>query len=846
MFRIQELDDAKFEVFCKDILEFETGTKFRTYRKGKDSGIDIRCIINDLNWIGQSKFYTYSNISTLKSTLKKERKKLDLLKPIRYFLLISMEITPHDEDEIIKIMSPYLKKEDLYTISEIDSIFYNNDEFSKTLYNRYPETIMPSLSVASKFLFPDIAKKMEVEFDNIEKIYKKNNINNSIKEYVFNKILNNDKEIQFSNKVDSFFCAVCDWCLCMNKFPVNQISSFIIELGSNAIFNKRWEIIEYFFKGQIEKCLQEIEQILVKFDDKNKNWEYIDLLIDKRYIESILNNKEHNLKYNTAFKELQETEIEIYNPIIDRKYKEIYEFINKSIIKKSNKSINSYEIFDSTFHQVCEKIQEIAYDIIFTGSIAHLVVFRKNVAHILYLLSTYYENDEMLYSLYVQNTIVSGYISDFKKIFIKNSNCLNNLVENTWDKIQKSVLVYDKENVEIVFSQYMFKKSNKELKKIIQKKIIGYYKDFIVEANYIKQELILNYISNNIDEINIEKFINLISNTVSKYHNKKINELVCNIFRNFKYKKSLKNYIYEFNIILEYAKMNKIQDVYLFLNLKKVLNEKYENYDNDILIILEEDLKVIYKDCIGYDVNFLDYLKCGLDILEKKETFLGNFYLTNLVYGINKLNKDEDKIYVINKYCEIMRNILQKNNIELDTKINLIRKFFKIIISFKTLDFNFREVFKWIDENKDAISKYETDFFCCEEYFEILNLYLIVIAYIVDENKNSNKLSFQFIRIYNKEKVLMSEVLEVLINVIKLDIKLDLKLIILNIINNINNTELQDLIIYICAISYNRYKTFYKELFDNISINITDNTQKMLLRFNKYKLCKILRKRLNI
>ena len=90
MFRIQELDDAKFEVFCKDILEFETGTKFRTYRKGKDSGIDIRCIINDLNWIGQSKFYTYSNISTLKSTLKKERKKLYLLKPIRYFLLISM------------------------------------------------------------------------------------------------------------------------------------------------------------------------------------------------------------------------------------------------------------------------------------------------------------------------------------------------------------------------------------------------------------------------------------------------------------------------------------------------------------------------------------------------------------------------------------------------------------------------------------------------------------------------------------------------------------------------------------------------------------------------------------
>ena len=73
-----------------------------------------------------------------------------------------------------------------------------------------------------------------------------------------------------------------------------------------------------------------------------------------------------------------------------------------------------------------------------------------------------------------------------------------------------------------------------------------------MEANYIKQELILNYISNNIDEINIEKFINLISNTVSKYHNKKINELVCNIFRNFKYKKSLKNYIYEFNIILEF------------------------------------------------------------------------------------------------------------------------------------------------------------------------------------------------------------------------------------------------------------------------------------------------------
>ena len=169
----------------------------------------------------------------------------------------------------------------------------------------------------------------------------------------------------------------------------------------------------------------------------------------------------------------------------------------------------------------------------------HLLLLRKNLANILFLLSKYYENNEKLYEQYVQNLLVSGYISDFKKIYNKHSTCLNNSSLVTWNKIQQSSSIYEKEKIEIIFSQYIYRVSDKNLKNELLKKNIQYYKDSLCAENYINQEMILNFISNNIENIPIQKFIPLISQTLKKYQNEILNRLVDNIFKN---PRSIKKY----------------------------------------------------------------------------------------------------------------------------------------------------------------------------------------------------------------------------------------------------------------------------------------------------------------
>ena len=313
-FKFDNLDSQEFEKFCKDILEFETSSKFRTYRKGRDGGIDIKCLINDSNWIGQVKYFMYSNMPTIKQTLIEERTKLDKLKPSRYSLFLSVDITPSDEKDILEIMSPYLDRQDLYTISNIEDICFK-DEFSSILYNKYSNLFMPPLFLFERYIQKDINEIQNLEDDNIEI---PEDISEALKCYIAQKILNSNFETESLNKIEQFIIAIFDWVLCNRKFPNNLISTFVLENKNlNKLFLKRWEIIEYYFEGQLEKAIQEIDKLLKEIHkDTKENWLYVDLLIDKRCLENTVNIKEKHLKYDTAQKELFKLSKNCYYPII--------------------------------------------------------------------------------------------------------------------------------------------------------------------------------------------------------------------------------------------------------------------------------------------------------------------------------------------------------------------------------------------------------------------------------------------------------------------------------------------------------------------------------------------------
>ena len=120
------LSPIEFEELCKDIISDKLNMDFKSFKIGKDGGIDLRNRENGI--ICQCKHI--KKFSDLKSTLKKEKEKLKSIRGLReYYLMVSTELTPKNEEEIIELMEDYLKSSNqLLSIKEIESILEREEK----------------------------------------------------------------------------------------------------------------------------------------------------------------------------------------------------------------------------------------------------------------------------------------------------------------------------------------------------------------------------------------------------------------------------------------------------------------------------------------------------------------------------------------------------------------------------------------------------------------------------------------------------------------------------------------------------------------------------------------------
>lgn len=120
------LSPIEFEELCKDIISDKLNMDFKSFKIGKDGGIDLRNRENGI--ICQCKHI--KKFSDLKSTLKKEKEKLKSIRGLReYYLMVSTELTPKNEEEILELMEDYLKSSNqLLSIKEIESILEREEK----------------------------------------------------------------------------------------------------------------------------------------------------------------------------------------------------------------------------------------------------------------------------------------------------------------------------------------------------------------------------------------------------------------------------------------------------------------------------------------------------------------------------------------------------------------------------------------------------------------------------------------------------------------------------------------------------------------------------------------------
>lgn len=93
------LSSYEFECLSRDLLRERDGLDYSNFAEGRDGGIDLRAsLANGRTVIVQAK--RYKTYSSLKSCLQKEVNKVVKLKPSRYVVTTSVDLTANNVEEI--------------------------------------------------------------------------------------------------------------------------------------------------------------------------------------------------------------------------------------------------------------------------------------------------------------------------------------------------------------------------------------------------------------------------------------------------------------------------------------------------------------------------------------------------------------------------------------------------------------------------------------------------------------------------------------------------------------------------------------------------------------------------
>ena len=120
------LNDVEFEYLCQDIMSKKLGVELHRFAAGRDGGIDLTDDIVKKNIIVQVKHYIKTDVSGLISSLNKEILKVNELKPNKYYICCSKELSAAKIEKIYAMFSDYMDSgKNIITLVEIEDFLAN-------------------------------------------------------------------------------------------------------------------------------------------------------------------------------------------------------------------------------------------------------------------------------------------------------------------------------------------------------------------------------------------------------------------------------------------------------------------------------------------------------------------------------------------------------------------------------------------------------------------------------------------------------------------------------------------------------------------------------------------------
>lgn len=167
MLNYDVLSDFDFEILSKDVLTRVLGRDLFCFAAGPDQGIDLADKIINPSIIVQVKHYSKSTYSHLKSSLKKEMKKIAEIKPETYYIVTSKSLTRQKIEEIYLDFQEYMPSPKcIFTKETLDAFLL--DRNNSDILRKHFKLWLTADLVLSEMLNKDIFMDCESLLDEIE------------------------------------------------------------------------------------------------------------------------------------------------------------------------------------------------------------------------------------------------------------------------------------------------------------------------------------------------------------------------------------------------------------------------------------------------------------------------------------------------------------------------------------------------------------------------------------------------------------------------------------------------------------------------------------------------------
>ncbi len=191
-YNFSTLNDKELELLSLDLLNEAFDWALKSFKSGKDGGIDLRYSTNteDNEIIVQVKHLAGSKYAQLKHTLiNSELPKVRKLNPRRYILVTSLALSATEMDEIKQIMSPYiLSQQDIIDQVGINNLLRNHPKVEENHFKLW----FSSVGVLKAILNNALAGRTRAYLENVQ---------SKINSYVVTPRLNEASEILSREKL---------------------------------------------------------------------------------------------------------------------------------------------------------------------------------------------------------------------------------------------------------------------------------------------------------------------------------------------------------------------------------------------------------------------------------------------------------------------------------------------------------------------------------------------------------------------------------------------------------------------------------------------------------------------